>query len=70
MTPDAYFGDYPKNQPIYLFHVQCDGAEERLIDCLHSGWQSGHCEDNKPAAVACHQLNATPIAGKTPLKNF
>ena len=69
VTPDANFGDYPQNQPIYLFQVECDGTEERLVDCYHAGWQYGVCEGAEAAAVACHQGDATPTPGKEPLQN-
>ncbi len=67
VTPDANFGAFPEYQPIYLYHVNCDGAEERLVDCFHAGWQLGHCDDMEAAAVACHPLDASPAPGKSKL---
>lgn len=39
--------------PIFLDNVQCNGTEERLVDCKHSGLGVYKCTHLQDAGVSC-----------------
>ena len=39
--------------PVWLDNVDCNGQEDRLIDCRHNGVGGHNCNHNKDAAVVC-----------------
>ena len=41
------------NTPIWLDEVNCNGFEQRLIDCPHNGLEIHDCGVNEDAGVTC-----------------
>ena len=46
----GHFG--PGSGPI-LDHVDCDGSEETLLDCVQTGWDEHDCSHFEDATVRC-----------------
>ena len=44
---DSGFGD------IWLDNVNCNGTEERLVDCAHNGWAEHNCAHGEDVGVYC-----------------
>ena len=38
---------------IWLDDVECEGDEERLVDCRHAGWREHNCLPSENIAVRC-----------------
>ena len=49
--PSAFYGQ--GSGWILLDDVNCIGTEENIADCLHSGWGSHNCINEKDASVNC-----------------
>ncbi len=47
----GFFG--PGQVPIHLDDLQCEGDEETLLDCVHSGVGRHNCDHNEDAGVVC-----------------
>ena len=45
--------------PIILDNVQCNGTEERLIDCNHAGALTHNCGHSEDVAVVCNTEGKT-----------
>ncbi|KXJ07932.1 Scavenger receptor cysteine-rich type 1 protein M130 [Exaiptasia diaphana] len=44
----------PGNATIWLSDLECNGEEDSIADCSHSGWwQTSHCTHDHDAAVTC-----------------
>ena len=41
------------NTPIWLDDVECNGNEQRLIDCPHNGLENHNCHNFEDARVTC-----------------
>ena len=41
------------NTPIWLDEVDCNGLEQRLIDCPHGGLENHDCSTSEDAGVTC-----------------
>ena len=48
--------------PIFLYHVQCDGTERQLTDCHYNQFNTNYCDHGSDIGVVCqgklkHSLN-------------
>ena len=44
----------PGNGTIWLSDLECNGEEDSIVDCRHSGWwQTNTCSHDQDAAVTC-----------------
>ncbi|XP_028518377.1 deleted in malignant brain tumors 1 protein isoform X2 [Exaiptasia diaphana] len=49
----------PGNGTIWLSDLECNGAEDSIVDCGHSGWwQTRNCSHDQDAAVTCKIADA------------
>ena len=57
----AQFGSRTED-PIFLYHVQCDGTEQQLTDCHYNQFNTNYCDHGSDIGVVCqgklkHSLN-------------
>ena len=57
----AQFGSRTED-PIFLYHVQCDGTEQQLTDCHYNQFNTDYCDRGSDVGVVCqgklkHSLN-------------
>ena len=45
--------DHTASIPIWIEHVECNGKEERLVDCEFDDNDKNHCYNETVVAVAC-----------------
>ncbi|XP_071493770.1 scavenger receptor cysteine-rich domain-containing protein DMBT1-like [Diadema antillarum] len=48
---------------IVLDNVQCQGSEERLVDCPHNGFFQHNCGHHEDAGVSCRDLIVVRLVG-------
>lgn len=50
----AKFGQAKPQQPIWMSNVRCNGTEQHLDQCQHSGWGIHECDHDFDIGVACN----------------
>jgi len=48
----AQFGAETED-PVFLYHVQCNGAEQQLADCHYNQFNVDYCDRGSDIGVVC-----------------
>lgn len=55
----AQFGPGDSSMPIWLDNIFCEGTEDYLSECRHSGWGVHNCHHYEDAGVICQESEFT-----------